>query len=367
MSTEDYLYKLRAMPEPEHREFKTSAFIAEHLKEFGFHVVEHVGGTTGVIGILDSGKPGKVIGVRADMDALPFEENGVTVMRHACGHDANCAMGLEAARLIIRDGIPAGKYYAIFQPAEEGTNGALSVINSGQIDDLTEIIGIHLLNTSEESGKLGAICPAEYHCGAAQVHGIYHGKSAHGSKPWEGVNALEAAVMAANGISSLHSPVDDRWSVKVTKINSGTGGINTIPDMAEIGIDVRCENNTEMNHILSKVERVLKKAGEMVGASLDLDPLWFNAADELDEELIETIKETVIEVLGAEYLMGEVHSSGAEDFVEYHRVLGIKSAYIGVNAHVQNGLHHPGMRYESSGLDGVAQVLRTLVIKRLTV
>ena len=364
MSVSDYLYQLREMPEIEHQEFRTSSFIAGHLKNFGYQVIEHVGGTTGVIGIYDSGKEGKTVGIRADMDALPFEENGVTVMKHACGHDANCAVGLEAARRIIECGIDSGKFYALFHPAEEGTNGALSVIQSGLIDDMDELIAVHLLNTTEESGRLGAICPAQYHCGAAQVHGVYHGKSAHGSKPWEAINALEAALAASYGLSLLHSPSDDRWSVTTTKINTGSGGINTIPDTAEIGIDVRCDNNREMEHILSKIENILQKAGEMTGASLDLEPLWFNAADELDEDLIRTVKEAVVEYLGGEYLIEPVHSSGAEDFVEYHRVLGIKSAYMAVNAHVKNGLHHPMMHYEAGGLDGAAEVLKTFVIKR---
>ena len=365
MSTLDHLYKLRAMPEIEHKEFKTSAYIADRLEEFGYEVIRGVGGTTGVIGILDSGIPGKTVGIRADMDALPFDENGKIVMKHACGHDANCSIGLEAARLIKEDGIAKGRFFSVFQPAEEGTGGALSVVNSGLVDDLDELIGVHLLNNDEEKGPVGAICPALHHCGAAQVHAVYHGRSAHGSKPWEGINAFEAVLLAANGLALIHGPVDKRWSVKTTKVNTGAGGINTIPDTVEIGIDVRCDDNREMEILLSKIGNVINKAGETVGATTELDPLWFNPASENSTELTDTVKEVIKEVLGEEFLTEEIHSSGAEDFVEFNKIPGIKTVYIALNGHVINGLHHAEMSYDDSVLDGVAEVLKSFVIKRL--
>ena len=365
MSTLDYLYKLRNMPEIEHKEFKTSAFIADRLEEFGFKVIRCVGGTTGIIGILDSGKPGKTVGIRADMAALPIDENGVIVMRHACGHDANCSMGLEAARLIMSEGIEKGKFYAIFQPAEEGTGGALSVVNSGLVDDLDELIAAHLVNNDEENGPSGTICPALYHCGAAQVHAVYHGRSAHGSKPWEGINAFEAVLLAANGLALIHGPVDKRWSVKTTKVNTGAGGINTIPDTAEIGIDVRCDDNKEMEILLSRIENVILKAGEVIGAEVDLDPLWYNPADDFSAELKDTVKQAIKETLGAEYLTEEIYSSGAEDFVDFNRIPGIKTVYMGLNANVKNGLHNFKMTYDDDVLDGAAEVMKKFVLMRL--
>jgi len=105
----DFVFKfLHENPEPSLEEYKTSRFLADELIKFGYNVEKEVG-ITGIIGTLDSGNSGPILGVRADMDALPFDVNGEEKYIHACGHDAHCAIVLSTAKLIAEEGISKGK------------------------------------------------------------------------------------------------------------------------------------------------------------------------------------------------------------------------------------------------------------------
>ena len=121
---------LHAIPEPGLQEFKTAAYLAAKLEAAGYAVTCHIGGATGIVGIYDSGLPGPVLGIRADMDALTHIIDGKTIQRHTCGHDAHCAMLLTAAEEIIAENsIKKGKLKIIFQPAEEtGAGDRKSVV-----------------------------------------------------------------------------------------------------------------------------------------------------------------------------------------------------------------------------------------------
>lgn len=100
---------LHSIPEPAFQEYKTSAFLAEVLRQAGYDVTEHVGSGTGLTGVLRSGKPGPVVALRSDMDSLVFRrEDGTSVCAHACGHDAHMAMVLTAARVLAAEGLPCG-------------------------------------------------------------------------------------------------------------------------------------------------------------------------------------------------------------------------------------------------------------------
>ena len=114
---------LHQNPEIKLQEFRTSKFISGELKKHGYNVVEGIA-TTGIIATLDSEVPGPVLGVRADMDALPFVIDGKRVNIHACGHDANSAMVLAMGQHIAEKGISRGKLVTIFQPAEESLKSA---------------------------------------------------------------------------------------------------------------------------------------------------------------------------------------------------------------------------------------------------
>ena len=119
---------LHAIPEIGMKEFKTSAYVADVLKRLGYEVETQVGGATGVVAVCDSGKPGAVLGLRADMDALGTKDGGAS---HLCGHDGHMAMLLAAAEEIMKEKlVRKGKLKLLFQPAEETSEGALSMLKA---------------------------------------------------------------------------------------------------------------------------------------------------------------------------------------------------------------------------------------------
>ena len=152
----DYLHTI---PEKGFEEFKTSAFVLEELKKIGFEDIKTGVAGTGIIVTIDSGKEGPVLGLRADMDALEFIIDGKKTMIHACGHDGHTSMLLAAAREIHdRDLVKKGKLKIIFQPGEERLYGALRMIDSGLLDDVEEIVGMHL--RPKQDCRLGKAIPA---------------------------------------------------------------------------------------------------------------------------------------------------------------------------------------------------------------
>ena len=360
------VYKvLHTMPETAHGEHRTSAFLSDRLRKLGFDVAERVGGSTGVIGTLDSGRPGRVLGLRADMDALPFEREGRPCAIHACGHDANCAMVLTAAAALARVKTFAGKLRIIFQPAEEGDGGSRSLIDSGLLSDLDEIAAIHLLE--REDGRMGQASPAVYHCASSQIRARLLGVSAHGSKPHRGINAAEAAVLAANGLGTVHGNPTLVHSVKVTKIVTAEGGVNTIPEEALIGIDLRCEDNDEMERLARRVKTVLENAAEAAGARLELGPITYGPAAAYSEALRQSAADSIREVLGARGLLRDIHTTVGEDFHYYAALLKCEAIYLGLGADVDPVLHHPDMRFDLRALEHGSEILSRFAEKRLTI
>ena len=131
---------LHTIPEIGMKEFKTSAYVADVLKQLGYEVETQIGGATGVVAVCDSGKPGPVLGLRADMDALGTKDGGAA---HLCGHDGHMAMLLAAAEEIMKEKlVRKGKLKLLFQPAEETREGALSMLKGGAVDDIEILIGM---------------------------------------------------------------------------------------------------------------------------------------------------------------------------------------------------------------------------------
>lgn len=353
--------KLHTIPERGHLEYKTSEFIAGELEKIGYKVTKNVG-TTGVIAVLDSGEPGPVLGIRADMDALPYEVDGKTEYRHTCGHDSHSSMVLAAAKEIFASGIKKGKLYFIFQPAEELLDGSETIINSGLINDINEIVGIHLRPIQE--CKLGYAIAALWHSAAAPVQIKVKGVGAHGARPHLGVNAVEAAVHIVNAINSIKANPSISHSIKVTKINTGEGANNAIPDDAGMYIDVRCTDNNEMQNIIEKIKSSIEAAVKINGAeaeyTIDLCP-----AAEYDQDMIDTNAEAIVEVLGEKALIRDLYTAGSEDFHFYTKRLGCKASYIGLGADLTPGLHHKDMTFDKNAMYDGVDILIKVIRKRV--
>jgi len=358
---EVYRY-IHEVPEPGNQEFRTSGYLADELGKYGFQVIRKVSDGTGVLGVLDSGKPGPVLGLRADMDALAYDIGGKTEYRHSCGHDAHSAMVMAAAREVAAKGIQKGKLYIIFQPAEELLSGCREMIRSGLLSDMTEVVGIHLRPIEE--AKLGYAAPALWHSACAPTKIRIKGMSAHGARPHLGINAAEAAALCVSAVNAIHANPRISHSIKVTQLITGTGAINIIPDEVMVGVDIRCSQNQEMEDILSKVKRAVTGAASAVGATAEIDIQYCPGAA-YDNELKRVNSEAIIDILGKDGLLDDIATPGSEDFHFFAKELGCKAGYIGLGADLAPGLHSKDMKFDTQALYIGADILSKVVEKRL--
>lgn len=358
VETYDYLHSI---PEIGWQEYKTSEFVVSELKKFGYEVHEKVGEKTGVIGILDSGVEGPVFALRADMDALQFEKDGKKYNVHACGHDSHTAMTLTAAREIAKSGIEKGKLYFVFQPAEEVLGGAQSIIKSGLIDEVEEMIGIHLRPIQET--RLGYATPALVHAASYRILATIKGLNAHGARPHLGINAVDAAMMVVSAINAIHLDPRVPNSIKVTKVIAGGETVNLIPDNAEIAMDLRAQENEVMDEMIEKAKNAIYNAAKSIGAEAIIDFIGGVPAAEYNDELVNETSLAIKDVLGQS--LPPIITTGGEDFHYYSKLLNIKTAYIGLGCDLVPGLHHPEMHFNKDALRIGVDILKNMVKRKL--
>lgn len=294
------------------------------------------------------------------MDALEYEIDGEKVNIHACGHDANSSMVLAAAREVAEKGISRGKVLFIFQPAEETLEGAREIAKSGYLDEVEEMVGIHLRPIQE--ARLGQATPALWHGSSKMVKVKINGLASHGARPHLGVNAIDAAVLAINAINSIRVDPRISHSVKVTKINTEGNSHNVVPHSASMVLDLRAQTNRIMEEIVEKVEKAIHTSVQSIGAKAQIEVDGVPAA-EYDGEMVQTAREAIVDVLGSS--MDEIMTPGGEDFHFYTKILNIKSAYIGLGSDLTPGLHHPEMKFDLKALEHGKEILENVVFKRL--
>ena len=258
---------LHEHPELSFEEESTSKYIEEFYKGKDVKVETNVGGGYGVIVTITGGKPGKTIGLRADFDALPiFEETDVPFksknpgVMHACGHDGHTAYLLVLADCLIqlKDEIP-GTIKIIHQPAEEvPPGGAIGIIESGLLDDLDHIFGIHLLPLGP-SGVVG------YNSGYVFPGRAYfklkiQGVGGHGSSPHLANDAIVAGSYFVTAIQTVVSRRLNPFDMGVITIGSfnGNGTFNVIKDSVEIEGDVRAMTEETRKLIEQEIHRIAK-------------------------------------------------------------------------------------------------------------
>ena len=276
----EYRRRFHQLPELSFEEFETSEFIAEKLKELGYSVRTNIGGT-GVMAVLDTGRPGPVIAFRADMDALPimeetdlpYDSRRVGVM-HACGHDGHMAilLGTAAVLMEIRDQL-TGVIKLIFQPGEEANGGARCIINDGALRD-PDVSGIYALHMMPDlpTGTIGV--KSGYMTATDDEFYIkVHGREAHSSEPEAGVNAITIAsqiVMGLNTIIGANISPFDVGTFSICKI-SGGDAINVIPNYAEMSGMIRCVEAKNKQTIRDKMTAIAESTAAGFGGSAEVE------------------------------------------------------------------------------------------------
>ena len=324
-------------PELSNREFKTAEKIANELRAMGLQPKTGIA-STGVVAIIEGGKPGPMVALRADMDALPVREevdlpfaskatgtyrgNEVPVM-HACGHDTHMAMLLGAAKALVavRDELP-GSVMLIFQPAEEGppegeTGGAERMLAEGLFaDNKPEVVfGLHTWSPVHARKIVYRAGPMM--ASADQFSIVVRGRQTHGSRPWGGVDPIVVAsqiVMAVQTIASRQVDVTKAPSVISFGIINGGLRNNIIPDEVELVGTIRNFDMGIREQIHAKLRKTAVAIADSAGATADVTidlgpPVLIN-----DPALTERMLPTVRRVAGADNVSETALITGAEDF-----------------------------------------------------
>lgn len=324
-------------PELSNREFRTAEKVAAHLRDLGLEVRTGIA-HTGVVGVLKGGKPGPIIGLRADMDALPVVErvdlpfkslaksayNGEEVgVMHACGHDTHVAIMMAVAEILtaMKNDL-AGTVVFVFQPAEEGPpegeeGGAPLMIKEGVLDHpkIEAMFGLHI-NSQTEVGKIG------YRSGGIMAASDWfyvtvHGKQSHGSQPWSGVDPIVVSAEIIQGLQTIVSRQIDLTEqpavVTVGKITSGVRA-NIIPELAEMVGTIRTLDTAMQRLIHHKIKLTAEKIAESAGARAEVrienkTPITFN-----DPALTTRMLPSLREAAGVEKVVEIKARTGAEDF-----------------------------------------------------
>jgi len=333
-------------PELSNREVRTSGVIAGHLRALGLAVQTGIA-HTGVVALLDSGKPGPVIALRADMDALPvaeqvdlpfaskarttFNDQEVGVM-HACGHDCHVAILMGVAELLV--GMKSqlqGRIKFIFQPAEEGPpageeGGAALMIKQGVLENPKPdvIFGLHVF-AGVEAGTI-AYRPGPALASSDRIRITVNGRQTHGALPWRGVDPIVVSSQIVLALQTIVSrQVDLTLEPAVVSIGAIKGGVrdNIIPDAVEMLGTVRTFNEdmrADMHErIRNTVEHIAKSAGASAQVHFDNPyPVTVN-----DIPLTERMVPTLERVAGKDKVYVGQKITGCEDFSYYqHRVPG---------------------------------------------
>jgi carboxypeptidase Ss1 len=297
--------KIHMEPELAYKEEKTSAFVAENLKSLGIEVREGVGGT-GVVGLIKGGGKGKVVALRADMDALPVEEktdlpfsSKVEGVMHACGHDTHVAMLIGASMLLkMHASEIGGSVKLIFQPAEEhgGRGGAKPMIEDGVMENphVDYVFGLHItsrLPSFTFGLRAGALMAAP-----DQFKITVKGSGGHGSEPQKTVDPIyimSHLILALQGISSRMIDPVEPFVISVGKVESGTKS-NVIPDEAILEGTIRTLNEETRKDAKGLVTSISENVCRAFGASCrvefqeDTYPVLYNNPS-VSKEVFETL------------------------------------------------------------------------------
>ncbi|MBA7483881.1 MAG: amidohydrolase [Bradyrhizobium icense] len=341
---------------------RTAAFVADRLKEFGCDEVVTGIGKTGVVGVIRGRKPAgkgdlKVIGMRADMDALPIEEetnlpyaSKTPGKMHACGHDGHTAMLLGAARYLAETRNFAGNAVVIFQPAEEGGAGAAAMIKDGLMDrfGIEQVYGMHNgpgIPIGQFAIRTGPIMAA-----TDAIDIKIEGLGGHAARPHKCIDSILVGAQVIAGLQSIVSRTIDPLEsavISVCEFHAGNAR-NVIPQTAELRGTIRTLTEEVRSLVEQRVREVVAGVAQMTGAKIDLVyergyPVTVNHPAQT-----EVATRIATEVGGAGAVADTPPMMGAEDFA--YMLEARPGAFIFCGNGNSAGLHHPAYNFNDEAI-----------------
>lgn len=343
---------LHQHPELSNREYKTAEYVAAHLKSLGLEVQTGIA-KTGIVAILRGGKPGPVVALRADMDALPVLERvdvpfkstvtadylGQTVpVMHACGHDSHVAMLMGTAEVLagMKKDVP-GTVKFFFQPAEEGTpgneeGGAPLMVKEGAMDNpkVDVVFGMHI-ESDIEIGKF------EYKPGAFMASSDWFtikvkGKQSHGSQPWKGIDPIVVSTEIINGLQTIVSRQSELTKapvvITVGKFHSGVRP-NIIPEEAILEGTIRTLDSKMQQETHERIKKVATTIADAMGATAEVTIETKTLVTYNNPELVKMMIPSLETAAGKDNVKEREWVTGAEDFSFYGEKAPAFFIYIG--------------------------------------
>jgi amidohydrolase len=336
----DWRHDIHQHPELGNHEVRTAAKVAAHLQSLGIEVKTGVG-KTGVVGLLKGGKPGPVVALRADMDALPVTErvdlpfkstvttdyNGKTTgVMHACGHDAHVAMLMGAAEVLasVRSEL-RGTVKFIFQPCEEGPpageeGGAKLMVKEGVLYNpkVDVIFGQHISSGS-------AVGTFSYRPGSVSAENdifriTIHGKQSHGAAPWSGVDPIVTGAQIIMGLQTIVSrnlPLTEQAAVLTIGAFHAGNRENIIPEEATMIGTIRTLDTTMRNTMHKRINEVVTKIAESAGATADIRISMEDAMLVNNRALTSAMVPTLQALAGTANVLLVPSGMGSEDFAYF--------------------------------------------------
>jgi amidohydrolase len=314
---------LHQHPELGFEERRTAALVAKRLRDLGYEVTEGIG-ITGVAGVMRGTRPGKTIMLRADMDALPIEEeNDVAYASqtrgtmHACGHDGHVAMLLGAATLISRrrDEL-AGTIVLCFQPAEEGRGGAKAMVDAGVLErfGVERAYGLHLA-TAFPTGIVG-LREGPFYASSDSIEITIEGAGGHGAAPHLSVDPIYVAGAFIVALQQVVSRQIDPLAPAVVTIGAVHAGTthNVIPSRATLLGTVRAFEADVRAKMAERIERVLRGACESSGATYKFEYIRRYPVTSNDAEQARYVRALALREIGERRVLEAPKLMGAEDF-----------------------------------------------------
>lgn len=359
---EDIFFRLHKNPELGRQEYKTQALILKELEAMGVEATPIA--DTGVMGIIRGGKPGKTVAFRADMDALPVQEETDLPYKsqnpgvmHACGHDVHTTVLLGAAKLLnARKDSLCGNVKLFFQPDEEGWGGAERMIKAGCMENPK--VDAVFFGHSSPLLPVGTISlrPGATSAASNPFTLTFRGKGAHGAQPHNGADAIVAAcqvVTALQTICSRRTNPTDSVVVTIGAFHAGTAE-NIIPETATLKGTIRTLSPETRKRAEADLRQITEGIAAAMGVAVEIDIMEGYAATINDEAMTQQVKSSAEKLLGEENVrISKAPSLGVEDFSYFCQAapgcyynLGVGMAEQGSNY----PLHNPRFTADLSAL-----------------
>lgn len=359
-------------PEVSFEEEQTSKYVEEVLSKLpNVEVIKPA--KTSLIGVLKGAKPGRTVAFRADMDALPIqEETGLPYaskeknVSHACGHDAHTAMLLAtAATLSKMQQELKGTVYFIFQHAEEQPpGGAIDIVESGELKGVEAFFGMHVL-PNFPAGHVGILPDGA----ASTAQDIFNlniiGKGSHGSMPHLGIDPIvvgAAIVSALQTVVSRNVEPGEMTVVTIGKFQSGDA-FNVIADRAELAASIRTTSDKTRKQVEQRVKEIIESITKAYGATYELDYINTYPAIQNDKALNAQVRKSAAAILGKEQVFDAPMMTASEDFAYYRKIAPVSFMTLGIGDGPAN--HNPGFRVDESALQNGVKAQVQLILDYL--